>query len=165
MPYIKIADPNIIDLSAWHQVINVVNQHSDTLTAITNNFGTVGTGTLDWTGSFANEYNVGNQKILYGKAKADLTYVDASGQFYYGTVSYVDSISGTTVFSSTPVVTATIFTGNSSTVSSTNADLTLHVYNVNQNTFNYRMYHNKYNTNMPAPSGTVYINWMAIGPR
>ena len=38
MAYIKISDPNIIDLSAWHQVINVVNQHSDSITAITNNF-------------------------------------------------------------------------------------------------------------------------------
>ena len=39
MSYVKISDPAVIDLAAWHQVISVVNQHSDTITAITNNFG------------------------------------------------------------------------------------------------------------------------------
>ena len=50
MPYVKISDPNIIDLAAWHQVINVINQHSDTLSAITNNFGIQGTTVTDWNG-------------------------------------------------------------------------------------------------------------------
>ena len=39
MPYVKISDPSIIDLAAWHNVITVVNQHDDLLTAITNNYG------------------------------------------------------------------------------------------------------------------------------
>lgn len=172
MPYIKISDPNIIDLSAWHQVINVVNQHSDSLTAITNNFGTNATGTLDYTGyAFINEFNSGNQKIIYGRTntgnisgggRPPTTY-DSTFQVYYGAVSFSDSTAATTAFSAMPIVTATVHTGNTSNpVTGNHKDVIMNVYNVTQTGFNYRVYRTG---SVPTLSGDVHINWVAIGPR
>jgi hypothetical protein len=85
MPYIKISDPNIIDLSSWHQVINVVNQHSDSITAITNNFGAQGTGTTDWDSSadYAHEFDAGSQKIIYGRTKVTFSAMGVIGDIYF----------------------------------------------------------------------------------
>ena len=47
MAYVKISDPNIIDIAAWQQMVNVVNQHTDSITAITNNFNGVGSTATD----------------------------------------------------------------------------------------------------------------------
>ena len=72
MPYVKISDPNIIDLAAWNQLINVVNQHSDSINSITNNFGTTGTGSIDWNADnayAAREFTAGSEKIVYGRIK------------------------------------------------------------------------------------------------
>jgi len=172
MAYIKISDPNIIDLSAWHQVINVVNQHSDSITAITNNFGTNATGTLDYTGyTFINEFNPGNQKIIYGRTNASnisgggrpATSYDGSTQIYYGSVSFTDATAATTAFSAMPIVTVTSHSGNTSgSVSGTNKDALISVYNVTQTGFNYRVIRTG---TTPTLAGDVHLNWVAIGPR
>ena len=104
MAYIKISDPNVIDLAAWQQVINVVNQHSDSITAITNNFGIQGTGETNWNGEsdLSHEYDPGSQKIVYGKNKFDptssqITSTLASNNVkyvYYGSVVFADEVSG-----------------------------------------------------------------------
>jgi hypothetical protein len=170
MPYIKISDPNIIDLSAWHQVINVVNQHSDSLTAITNNFGTNGTGTLDWTGNYyANEFNSGNQKIIYGRTFASIvsgraTNYDSATTTYYGQVLFADSTSGTSGFKSIPIITATGYTGNvtGSTPSNVNNDIVITIYNVTVDGFYYRVFRTGTTKTI---TGDIHINWIAIGPR
>jgi hypothetical protein len=167
MPYIKITDPGIIDISAWHQVINVVNQHSDSITAITNNFGAQGSGVVDWNATdYAHEFNSGNQKIIYGRASSAAGTYDSATAILYGTVNLIDTISGTTAFSQTPIVTATAYSGNTSgSVSPANDDVIVSVYNITTSSFKYRLFRAKSNTSTAPISGTVFINWMALGPK
>ena len=167
MPYVKISDPNIIDLAAWHQLINVVNQHSDSISSITNNFGVQGTGTPDWNSEDAvgHEYTPGSEKILYGRTKVFFTGDTAAtndGNIYHGSIDYGDNVTGTTSFSGRPIVTATIQFGNTD-FSSSDHDIVLNIYNVNKDTFNFRI--NRANTSPAALTGACYINWQAIGPK
>jgi len=165
MAYIKISDPSIIDLSAWHQVINVVNQHSDSIDSITNNFGTT-SSTPDWNSAdLVHKFTNVGQQILYGRTAA---YHSASGHsdtsnngtVWYGTIDFTSGGDG--VFSSQPVVTATVFSGNTANaVSTSNDDVVISVYNVTSSGFKYRLF--RTGTTKPITS-TVYINWMAIGP-
>jgi len=160
MAYVKISDPNIIDLAAWHQVINVVNQHTDSINAITNNFGTA--GNIDWTSSnYSHKYDPGSQNIIFGRAIS--TSGDTpSSNIYYNTVTYANPTTGVNAFSATPIVTATVFSGNTSgTVSTANDDIAISVYNVNATSFSYRLFRTG---TTKAITGTVYINWVAIGP-
>ena len=173
MPYIKISDPNIIDLAAWHQVINVVNQHSDTLTAITNNFGAQGTGVVNFDGSadFAIQYDPGSQKIIYGRTKVDIATVDqepvGSNYIYYGDISYIDDTSGTLAFSAKPVVTATY--RSSSTIdppTTSNPTPIITVVATTNTKFTYRVVPSRSTADDPvALTGFFYINWVAIGPK
>jgi hypothetical protein len=179
MSYVKISDPAVIDLAAWHQVISVVNQHSDTITAITNNFGAKGSGTTDYSADlYAHEFNSASQKILFGRATAyngvsGKTTTSSVGPDWYATVPFVDSTAGTTGFSGLPVVTATVWSGNvSSGVAKANHDIIISVFNVGLTSFSYRLYRsisvtntlNVTTTAVPIDS-IVYINWTAIGPR
>ena len=135
MPYIKISDPNIIDLAAWHQVINVVNQHSDSITAITNNFGVKGTGTEDWNTSanLTHEMDPGSQKILYGKIKVDTATASskANDEIFYGDINFDNSTTGAVAFSAKPIVTVTPQFGyQGGEPPSTNAGVICTIYNI-----------------------------------
>ena len=175
MPYIKISDPNIIDLAAWQQVINVVNQHSDTLTAITNNFGAQGTGVVDFNepDDFAIQYDPGSQKIVYGRTRvavADaLDVPDGTGFMYYGDIQFTDNTSGTISFGAKPVVTATY--RSSSTIddppTTSNPNPVITVVATTENKFTYRIVNarsDEEGTIFPL-TGFFYINWIAIGPK
>ena len=172
MPYIKISDPNIIDLAAWHQVINVVNQHSDSIASITNNFGAQGSGSTDWNGSanIAHEYNPGSQKIIYGKTKIDTSIASSTtgDHMYYTTIDLADSVSGATAFSAKPIITATATFGdqNENPPSITNANVVCTVIAVNEDRFTVRLVNARSTTSSPVPlTGYFYISWMAIGPK
>jgi hypothetical protein len=173
MPYIKISDPNIIDLAAWQQVINVVNQHSDTLTAITNNFGVQGTGVVDFNdpADFKIQYDPGSQKIIYGRTKIDTNTApsvpDGTGHVFYGTITYNSGESGTTVFGANPVITATArFGSTESPPSITDANVVVTVISVTNMQFTYRVTDARSTNDNPIPlTGYFYINWVAIGPK
>ena len=168
MPYVKISDPNIIDLAAWHQLINVVNQHSDSINTITNNFGTVGTGIPDWNTEDAvgHEYNPGSEKILYGRTKISFTgdnVPSSTANIYYGDIDYGDEATGATSFSAKPIVTATIQFGSTS-MTNTDHNIIVSIYNVTRDKFSYRL--NRGDTlPVSALTGTCYLNWQAIGPK
>lgn len=175
MAYIKISDPNIIDLAAWQQVINVVNQHSDSITAITNNFGTQGTGETNWNGTsdLSHEYDPGSQKIIYGKNKfvtADVTTFFSSSDnkkhVYYGEVVFADEVSGSTSFDASPIVTASLYSSNQ-TASTTAANLIVTVQAVTEAGFIYRVMDARSTVaaGVPIVATQFYINWMAIGPK
>ena len=164
MSYVKISDPYVIDLTAWHQVINVVNQHSDTINAITNNFG--GAGTVNYNISdYAHRFDMGSQVILFGRAtstSADTPVGTGSSQMYYNTINFADSATGTQSFSNTPIVILTAQSGGGSAVPTTaNNDVVVSLYQVDSDKFSYRLYRPGTTKNI---SGTVYVNWMAIGP-
>ena len=175
MPYVKISDPNIIDLAAWHQLINVVNQHSDSINSITNNFGTTGTGSIDWNADnayAAHEFTAGSEKIVYGRIKIDTGANGASSntgdQIFYGDVDFGDNVSGATTFSAKPIVVGTIQFGHASfsALGTTNHNIILNIFNVTKDAFSYRVTRATSSGASPVPlTGYFYLNWQAIGPK
>jgi len=173
MPYIKISDPNTIDLASWHQVINVVNQHSDSINAITNNFGVQSTGDVDWNGGsaspdFSYEYDPGSQKILYGRTKIDTATADstAGDHMFYADIIFANQASGTSAFAARPIITATARFGNTDETSTTNANVVLTVIDVTEEKFSVRLVNARSTTGTPIPlTSFFYINWVAVGPK
>lgn len=175
MPYIKISDPNIIDLAAWQQVINVVNQHSDSITAITNNFGIQASGQTDWNGAtdIAHQFDPGSQKIVYGKTKVDISSgdvntIDGTGgvaHIYFGDINFTGS--STTSFGAKPIVTVS---ASSSSIAdnpptSSNSNVVCTVTAITEDKFTFRLSNARSTPTAPvALTGIVYVNWIAIGP-
>lgn len=159
MPYIKISDPNIIDISAWHQVISVVNQLTDSVAALTNDFGIAYSPDYTNPGEYSVQYDNSSQKIIYGVLKMNSANQEADN-VYYETVSF------NSAFSSRPVITATVFSGNQTGSVSQLPDIITSVYNVDNDGFNIKIYKAD-GTVLTGASGTqgVFINWIAIGPR
>jgi hypothetical protein len=183
MPYIKISDPNIIDLTAWQQVINVINQHSDTLSAITNNFGLQGSQQTDWNGlkEIYEEFNAGSQKILYGKFTINTTgenkdkQLNSNGMFYQK-VDFENDGPGTTSFAAKPIVVVTpSLVGNFQPPTSKNSGLVCTVIATTQTDFTLRVMKSREfaadevtgstSEENPKPVGFFDINWIAIGPK
>lgn len=172
MPYVKISDPNIIDLSAWHQVINVINQHSDSINALTNNFGIQGTGVPNWNGetNLSHEFAVGPQKILFGKETLDTAQMADKNneQYFYGDILFEDAVTGTKPFSARPIVTGTIAFGHSSIESllGKNHNIVLTLFNITPEKFSFRVTRATSSASAPLPlEGKFYLNWTAIGPK
>jgi hypothetical protein len=181
MPYIKISDPNIIDLAAWHQVINVINQHSDTLSAITNNFGLQGSGTTDWNGEteIYEEFNSGSQKILYGKFRIDTRTGDDkdlslnNDRMFYQEIDFDNETTNTASFSARPIITVTAALVGTSTITR-NSGLVCTVIAVTDKKFVVRVVKAKeFSDDVaqtstvadPKPTSIFEINWIAIGPK
>ena len=168
MAYVKISDPNIIDLAAWHQVITVVNQHSDSIDAITNNSGGVASSEPNFDNSiYAHQFQLGNSKLLYGRAVLSGTGSANNGSLWYDSIVFADS-PGVAAFSGTPVVTITPLSGNTSNpVVAVNADVIMSIYNVSKTGFSYRAMRplaDGTTAHPAAPTGEIWVNWMAIGP-
>jgi hypothetical protein len=172
MPYIKISDPNTIDLASWQQVVNVVNQHSDSINSITNNFGVQNTNNPEWNGGssspdFSYEYEPSSQKILYGRTKIDTTTADstAGDHMFYAEISFAGG--GAASFSARPIITATARFGNEVETSTTNANVVVTVIDVTPDSFFVRLVNARSVSNgtiVPLTS-FFYINWIAIGPK
>jgi len=189
MPYIKISDPNIIDLAAWHQVINVINQHSDSISAITNNFGIQGSGATDWSGEteICEEFNAGSQKILYGKYRIDtratvggdpnpnVSADEENGLMFYAEIEFANEISGAKGFKEKPIVTVTAAAPREevdpTNMVTTNAELVCTVIGVTKDSFYVRIVRAR-DVDSPTvinantkPESFFNINWTAIGPK
>lgn len=167
MGYVKISDPNIIDLNAIHNIINVVNQHSDTLNTLTNNFGANNNTTVNYNASSMQHlFDSGSQMIVYGRATFDANSTvqnstTPAGKIYRQLVTFADSTTGIPAFSvATPMVFLTIHTANSDT-STAHADATANVYSLQASSFNIRLFM------QTALTGgqIVRVNWVAIGPK
>lgn len=174
MPYVKISDPNVIDLAAWHQVINVVNQHSDSLSSITNNLGGDSPEPVDWNGAndYVHEFDPGAQKILYGRSKIDiedLTSTEPDGQIFYGDIDF--TANNNFAFKGRPIVTATIQFGHSTigALDDTNHNVIFNIFAVTDSKFSYRVTRaisEPDGVNPPDPlTGYFYLNWVATGPK
>jgi hypothetical protein len=177
MPYIKISDPNIIDLAAWHQVINVVNQHSDSITSITNNFGAKGTGYTEWNNDIdiVQQYDPGSQQILFGKTRITTTlggssYSDGKHMFYEQ-VNFAPAGSGLTVFSGKPLITATV-QFESPTLNTNGTNIICSIQGVTPNSFYIRVADARSYSDgttakprLPITHGFFNVNWTAIGPK
>ena len=179
MAYVKISDPQVIDLAAWQQVINVVNQHSDSIDSVTNNLGSAAPTGIDYNGSsgFVNQFDPGSQKMLYGKVKlnsSEMSWI-SNEQIYYGDVDFVGA-SGTTVFSANPIVTGTIQFGhaNIGALDDKHYDFIFNIFAVTTSKFSFRVNRaiaEPDNTNAATrtpkilPNTTFYLNWTATGPK
>ena len=178
MAYVKISDPQVIDLAAWQQVINVVNQHSDSIDSVTNNLGSAAPTGIDYNGSsgFVNQFDPGSQKMLYGKVKLvpnEMSYI-SNRQIYYGDIDFVDE-SGTTAFSANPIVTGTIQFGhaNIGDINDNHYDFIFNIFGVTTSKFSFRINRaiaQPDNTNAstrpdPIEATSFYLNWAATGPK
>lgn len=180
MPYVKISDPNIIDLAAWQQVIAVVNQHSDTLSAITNNFGIQGSGTTNWNGEteIYEEFSSGSQKILYGKFIIDTRAGDNkdkstnNDRMFVKEIDFDNSKSGSSGFTAKPVITVSAQLPGSDDETDRNVGLTCTVIALTQEKFSVRIVNTRELTGElgstvadPKPVFYFHVNWIAIGPK
>jgi hypothetical protein len=177
MPYVKISDPQIIDLAAWQSVINVVNAHDDSILSLTNNVGSGTPSSIDYNGDadFVNTFNPGTQKILYGRTKvlmSEMSVVpDSEGQVFYKTIDFNQD--GSSVFNARPIMTASIQFGHASigALKDTNYDIMFNLFSINPNNFSFRINRaiatpNQTTGTKPAiPTGFFYLNWSALGPR
>lgn len=160
---LQINNPNVLDLSEWQKVITEVNNLSRRIDAITNKYGSGTTDSALWTtADFNKEFNIGTQKIIFGKQKIDTTDVTIkTGNFLHEYVSFAQS-PGVVVFSSTPIVTATI-QFSKKTLPTNNTNAIISIYNVSKDGFDYRI------SNPPAATsdwgGFFYVNYIAIGPQ
>ena len=177
MAYVQISDPNIIDLSAWHEVINVVNQHSYSLAAITDNFGASTAATVGWSTSddLAVTFVMGSQKIVYGRTRVDFSGDNKAERrngdnLFYGDIVF-GGTTGSTGFASTPIVTTTIQYGYGDPAtlpsnSDNNANTTCTIFNLDKTGFSFRVMNPRsVQGHVVALTGHLYINWTAIGPK
>lgn len=180
MPYVKISDPNIIDLAAWQQVINVINQHSDTLSAITNNFGMQGSGTTNWNDEkeIYEEFNLGSQKIIYGKFTIDTRAGDNqdssrnNNRMFYREIDFDNANTATASFSAKPVITVSAQLPGSDNTVDRNVGLVCTVIALTEKKFSVRIINTRELTaeagsplNDPKPVFYFHVNWIAIGPK
>lgn len=175
MPYVKISDPNVIDLAAWHQVINVVNQHSDSISSITNNLGGDSPEPVDWNGenNYVHEFDPGAQKILYGRTKLETSlmssFTTTDDQIFYGDIDF--TANNNYAFKAKPIVTATIQFGHQSmdNLEDTNHNVIFNIFGVTDSKFSYRVTRaisEPDGVNPPDPlTGYFYLNWVATGPK
>lgn len=174
MAYVTISDPNIIDLAAWHEVINVVNQHSNALSAITDNFGATSSAAVGWDSAsdLAVSFVMGSQKIVYGRTRVDFSGADIAQDrnnknLFYGDILFSGD-TGSTGFSAKPIVTTTIQYGSTDITSTTDAtaNTTCTIYGVDKLGFSFRVMNPRSVQGNPIPlTGHLYINWVAIGPK
>jgi len=143
MPYIQIEDPAIIDVNSMHQIIQVVNEHSDSIAALTNNFGASSSVSEQNGKDWATTFDSGTQLIQFGRS-----VVTSSTS---GTVSEVTSFA--VDFASTPVITATSYSNTAG-----NYDVNVTVRAVSPSGFTIEA------QNAGATS-TFSINWIAIGSK
>ena len=178
MPYVKISDPQVIDLAAWHQVLNVVNQHSDSISSITNNMGGASPELIDFNGenNFVNIFDPGAQKILYGRTKLNTSSMNSisNDQIYWGTIDF--AANGQTAFGAKPIITATIQFGKTSisTMGDATYDLIFNIFAVTPTSFSFRINRaiaepdetnaSKRTAKIPDNT-TLYLSWSATGPK
>jgi len=162
MAYVKISDPKIIDLPTVHQIINVVNQHSDNISAITNNFGSIYTGSNTSGASTEYQYDISSQQIVYGVTtfnngtdkSAGITYSDTLG-------TYTIPVNVSPSFGSTPIIIAQV---QVTTSSPTYQDLIVDVSSPTINSFNLILKRASL-TKTDWLKSNVKVNWVAIGKK
>lgn len=165
MAYVKISDPKIIDLSTIHQIINVVNQHSDNITALTSNFGSTFSGSTatSLNGTTSYQFDISSQQIMYGKSE-----VTADSSSWHNVSSTMTYYSIPVTFVGTPFSTAPIVTANiniSSTTDPKKSSITHWVGNITPTSFTFYLRSVGNNTDWLTGDTKFYFNWMAIGPK
>jgi hypothetical protein len=172
MGYVKISDPNIIDLNALHNIINVVNQHSDTLNTLTNNFGATNNTTSNYVATDSQHlFDPASQMIVYGRASfqasdgstQSATSTAPAGHIYYKTVTFSATGNGIPSFATTsPSVFLTTNYGNTTpgSVSSTMPDVIADAYNISATSFTIRLW-----SSQAISTNKIYVNWMVMGPK
>jgi hypothetical protein len=159
MPYVQISDPNIIDLAAWHQVINVVNQHSDSISSLTNNFGLSYSTTPDANGNWSTPFDFGSQQIIFGKhlISGTAALIDGSGTGYV--LTEATPIDFPVAFSTAPAIFTTVIADTGSTGGKSRLLGVSSVDDVTVSSFTMSV-------SNPLNSFTnVSVYWVAFGPK
>ena len=168
MAYVKISDPKIIDLSTVHQIINVVNQHSDNLTALTNNFGANYAGSQGTTNAETTSYqfDISSQQIFYGETEFKFDNNNLNSKWISsptGGQHFQISVTFPGQFTVAPSVTATMQTSGD-TGSSLFANMNVWVSHISTSGFRLNVRSLNQNTQWGS-SGSIWADWIAIGPK
>jgi hypothetical protein len=162
MAYIKISDPKIIDLPTIHQIINVVNQHSDNISALTNNFGSILSGATTSGATTMYQYDMSSQQILYG-----VTKFTANSAWSQTNNEYTVPVSFVLPFGVVPIVTTSVSLTQTSTtayqnlITKTYADSSKPTSIVNIVLKNPSLAAKS--TGFLTGSANINVNWIAIG--
>lgn len=160
MAYVKIDNPEIIDLAGIQAIINVINDHSDYLNVLVNKFGA--DYVPDWLAddNQAN-FDIATTNIVFGQVKIKPTSafdeINSDGDKYYAAA--YDFETGVS-FSKTPKV--IVSHDNSDGSAGGQLDIIVSTHNVSTSGFTVRVF---------KPSGdgeisnNVIVNFIAIGPR
>lgn len=170
MGFVKISDPNILDLTTIHNIINTVNQHSDTLNTLTNNFGALNYGSTTYTDSDTSHlFDFGSQMVVYGRASftsSDTSKSSGTSKIYYKTVTF----SGSSAPSSIPAFSSSAYflflspdiRTTAADVGTSYLDFKTNVYALTTTSFKIRLI-------LPsagiASGNTLFVNWFALGPK
>ena len=159
----QLTNPNILDLTEWQKLVNEINYLSAKVDAIITGQGSLLTAATDWnsTATFSNQFNVGNQKILFGREKATVSDLTKTNYFYEGAINFSET-EGIGAFKAKPIITATLVS-TSSTLTENNPDLVVLVFNPTSTGFSFRLVNAGSHINF-ASNSTIYIHWIAIGP-
>lgn len=160
MTWVKVPDPNIIDLAAWQSLISTVNQHGDSLASILNEYSVGWTPTTEPDGGWKAIYDIGTQKIEYGKVK--LSYasnLNASTQA--GKYAYIEEVVFPAAFSETPAI--IVSNSSSNTDGSTYASTWIvTTFDHSQTGFKVRLTASD-NSELTG-NWNILASWIAIGP-
>ena len=167
---IQLTNPNILDLTEWQKVINEINNLSAKIDAITTSQGALTTDALDWNSltTFSQQFNIGTQKILFGKEKATIADLTKTGNFYEGSINFSET-SGVGAFKAKPIINANLVSSKA-TLPTSKPGISMILFNPTDTGFSYRL------TNTLSATGTLsgdigpltgiwYVNWVAIGPQ
>jgi hypothetical protein len=159
MAYIKISDPKIIDLPTIHQIINVVNQHSDNISAISNNFGGIYNSNLSSGSTVEHAFDFSSQQIMYGQTAitGGASGIALSSGIYTATVPLLGQ-----TFSTTPIVIAnySVTSGSPALYS----EIIVNTTNISTDSFKISL-HRVGHTDAWLSTNTVNVNWVALGSK
>lgn len=172
MSYVKISDPAIIDIGAWHQLIQVVNQYGDAISSITNNFGSSLAITNTDGDNWHSTFDLGSQLINFGRATivgvpyqdsdpdADVVLYENAASIpaltYRPFILKETNVAFPLSFSAKPVVIGTLQTNLAA-----RTEYKVTIGNVTNNDFSITVS----GFDKTAAERTVTVNWIAIGPK
>jgi hypothetical protein len=159
MAYVKIDNPEIIDMASIQKIIDVINDHSDYLNVLVNRFGA--DYIPDWLADdLQSDFDLATSNIVFGKVKLDPSETDhvgdSNGNTYYRTTFPFET--GVT-FSQIPRV--IVSHDNTDGTIGGQLDIVVSTHNVTTTGFTVRAY----KPDGSAATAPIIVNFIAIGPR
>lgn len=159
MAYVKIDNPEIIDMASIQKIIDVINDHSDYLNVLVNRFGA--DYIPDWLADdIQSDFDLATSNIVFGKIKLNPDNEDHVGDsngdpYYRRTYNFETGV----IFSKAPRV--IVSHDNTDGTIGGQLDIVVSTHNVTTTGFTVRAC----KPDGSAASAPIIVNFIAIGPR